>query len=439
MALAQTDGTIAPPTESDVRKIIWAAFIGTALEWYDYFLYGTAAAIVFAGLFFTTGDPAAATLVSFLSFGVGFVARPIGAVVFSHIGDRYGRRTALIGTLVLMGISTGLIGLLPTYAAIGLAAPALLTALRIAQGLSAGGEWGGATLLAIEYTPPVKRGRYASIVQLGSPAGTVMSSGAFALVALLPKDQFLSWGWRLPFLLAFALLALALWLRWRVEETPLFRQILAEGKEEKLPVLETFRTVPGRLFVGAATYLIGTAAFFVMTTFMISYITKTLGMPKALALSATIAGAIGEAAIIVYFGKLADKIGAAKVCALGCVISILVAFPVFWLVDTKVPALVILGVTLGISSISIPYAPVGATLSNLFPSNLQYSGIAISANLSNIVAGFAPFLAVWLAARSGNASWAPALLLMAIATISLLGALAARSLAGEAQRFPSRR
>lgn len=429
MTTTSTLGTTpAPPTEKDVRRIVAAAYVGTALEWYDYFLYGTAAAIVFAGLFFPTENAATAAMVALLSFGIGFVVRPLGAVLFSHIGDRYGRRAALIGTIVVMGVATGAIGLLPTYAAIGIAAPVLLTLMRVLQGLSAGGEWGGATLMALEYAPEEKRARYASMVQLGSPTGTVLSSAAFILASMLPEDAFLSWGWRVPFLVAFSLLALALYLRMKVEETPLFKQLVAAEQREKLPVVETFRTASGRLFVGAAMYFIGTAAFFIMTTFMISYITSSLGLPKSLALASTIVGAFAQMAVLVYFGRLADRIGAAKVNILGSAVTVVAAFPVFWLVDTRVPALVLLGVTLGIACISIPYSAIGPALSSLFPAHLQYSGVALSANFSNVLAGFMPFIATWAFAAAGDRSWAPAGLLALVALISLAGSIASDKL-----------
>lgn len=420
---------VSAPDERDVRRIVISAYVGTALEWYDYFLYGTAAAIVFAELFFHADDPAIGAMIALLSFGVGFVVRPLGAVFFSHIGDHYGRRTALIGTIVVMGVATGCIGLLPTYAAIGVAAPLLLTTLRVAQGLSAGGEWGGATLMALEFAPEEKRGRYSSWVQMGSPTGTVLSSGIFAAVALLPDDQFYAWGWRIPFLLAFTLLGVALYLRMKVEETPLFKELLAEGANADFPVIELFKSAPGRVVVGAAMYLVGSAAFFLMTTFMIGYGTTTLGLSKSLVLTATMVGAFAEMAIIIYFGRLADRIGPAKVCILGSAVSIAIAFPVFWLVDTEVSALVIAGITLGIACISIPYATVGPALSNLFPANLQYSGVALSANLATVIAGFVPFAAAWALTKSGEQSWAAAVLLVGIAAISLAGSMAAHKMA----------
>jgi MFS family permease len=418
-------GAVAPVASTsakELRRVAFATYSGTALEWYDYFLYGTASALVFQELFFPTFDPVVGTILSLLTFAIGFVARPVGAVIFGHIGDRYGRRAALIATVTLMGVATGCIGLLPSYSSIGVAAPLILAFLRLLQGISAGGEWTGAALLAIEHAPVTKRGRYASFVQLGSPTGTILSSGGFALLALLPDEAFRTWAWRIPFLVAFVLLGLALWARAKVEESPLFVEALERNEEERLPVVETIRQAWGRLFIGAATYFVGVAGFFLLTTFMIGYITKTLGLSSGLALVATMAGAVLEVCVIVYFGRLADRIGAVRVCVLGAVVSILVSFPVFWLVDTKIAGLVILGVTIGIGAVSIPYAPVGVALASMFPARLRYSGVALSVGLCNIAGGFAPVAAAGVYAATG-ASWGPALLLAAFSAVTLVGAL----------------
>jgi len=219
---------IATVTDAEARKVAFGAFVGTALEWYDFFLYGTAASLVFNRLYFATGDPLIATLAAFASFAVGFAARPLGAVIFGHLGDRIGRRKCLLLTVTIIGIVTALIGVLPDYASIGVAAPVLLTLLRLLQGVAVGGEWGGAVTLAVEHAPPGRRGRYAAMPQIGSPVGTLLSSGAFLAVSTLPPAAFDAWGWRIPFLAAFPLLGVALWLRRQVEESPLFEKMLAE-------------------------------------------------------------------------------------------------------------------------------------------------------------------------------------------------------------------
>jgi MFS family permease len=421
------DAPAAAPNLSlgEIRKIVFAAYLGNALEWYDFFLFGTVAAIVFAPLFFPGDVPSISLIGAFLSFGAGFLARPLGAVVFGHIGDRYGRRVSLVATVMMMGLATTAIGLLPTYATAGIAAPIMLTLLRAVQGIAAGGEWGGATLMAIEYAPPRKRGFYASIVQLGSPTGTLLSSGSVALVASLPGNAFLEWAWRLPFLVSIVLVAVALWLRWHVEETPAFKQLAQQEKTQKLPVLELFKKAPGRLLIGIAAYLQCNAGFFIMTAFMISYATKTLGLPSTVILKALSIGALAQMVVLVLSGRLADRIGVIKTVAIGYLVTLVLAFPIFWLVDTRDPQWITLGMVFALGIATIPYAPIGNLLSRLFPAHLQYSGLGLSANLSAVIAGFMPALATQMLVVSDNQSWGPASLLALIVSISLIGTLLA--------------
>jgi MFS family permease len=415
-------------SESQVRKVAGACFIGTTLEWYDYFLYGTAAALVFNDQFFPTSDPVVGTLLSFLTFAVGFIARPVGAAFFGHLGDRRGRKIALIITVTMMGLTTGLIGVLPNYASIGVAAPIILTILRFAQGFSVGGEWAGAMLMAIEHAPPERRGWYAAVPQFGSPFGTLLSSGLFALVGLLPHDDFASWGWRIPFLFAFVLLLLGLYLRSRVEESPLFRKALEEERTVRLPIAEVLAQGWGRVVAGIFAPLICVGGFYLLTTFMISYTVNDLGLPTQLALNATLAAAAFEVLVLFVFGRLTDRLGAARICILGGIVSAVLAFPVFWLVDTKQPALVILGIVIGIGSLSIPYAPIGMLVSQMFSDETRYSGVSLSYNLSGVVSGFVPAMAVAMYALSGGLSWGPATLLVLIALASIGGTMAASQL-----------
>ncbi|MFJ7494889.1 MFS transporter [Streptomyces sp. NPDC097727] len=422
---------MSSPDIKDIRRLLTAAFTGTALEWYDYFLYGTAAALVFNRLFFPELDPAVGTIASFVTFAVGFVARPIGAAVFGHIGDRYGRKVALIITVVMMGVTTGCIGLLPSYATIGIWAPALLALLRFLQGISVGGEWSGAMLLTLEHTPKEKHGSYSSIPQLGSPVGTLISSGAFALVGMLPDDSFYSWGWRLPFLAAFPLLGFALYMRLRIEESPVFHAMLADAEKngpKPAPLIEAFRRTWGRMIIGIGAALLGVGGFFLMTTFIISYGTDELGIDKSVMLNATVIGSVVEIVVLVVAGRIADRIGAWTVCAIGGLVTMAVAFPAFWLVDTGTPALVYLGVGLGIGALSIPYAPIGAVVSGMFPEAFRYSAVAMSYNLAGVVAGFVPLLATSLTGAANGASWGAALLLMVIAACTAAGSFASGSL-----------
>jgi len=415
----------ARPSEKQILKITAAAYVGTALEWYDFFLFGTTAALVFAPLFFPGNDPVLSTISAFLAFAAGFVARPVGAVIFGHLGDRYGRRGALIATISLMGVATTAIGLLPTYASAGIAAPLLLTALRAVQGIATGGEWGGATLLAIEYAPPERRGFYASFVQIGSPTGTLLSSGAVALVSALPKEQFLAWGWRLPYLASIVLVLVALWLRWKIEETPAFRELAASHRTAKAPVVRLFKAVPGRLAVGVATYLFSTAGFFIITTFMISYATRVRELPSGLILKALTIGALGQVVGLLISGRLANRFGSPRTVVVGSVFAVLMAFPMFLAVDSGQAVLITIGYVATLGLATIAYGPIGAMFAQLFPARLRYSGLALAANLAGLIGGFMPALATWILTRSGNASWGPATLLTVIALVSLAGSVAA--------------
>jgi MFS family permease len=392
-------------TDAEARKVAFGAFVGTALEWYDFFLYGTAASLVFNRLFFTSGSPAVATLGAFASFAVGFAARPFGAILFGHLGDRIGRRRCLIITVTMIGVVTGVIGLLPGFVSIGVAAPVLLTLLRLVQGIAVGGEWGGAVTLAVEHAPIERRGRYAVMPQIGSPIGTLLSSGAFLAVSALPPASFDSWGWRLPFLAAFPLLYVALWIRRRVGESPLFEQLL----------------------VGACACLLGVGGFYLATTFVISYGTGTLHLSRSLMLTATLVAAALEIGVLVAGGRLAERFGPARITVAGGLVSVLVAFPMFWLIDSRGAGLVVLGVALGVACLSIPYAVSGPLLADLFPAKLRYSGLALSSNIAGIVSGFVPLLATALQAATGGGSWSAAVLLIVIALITTLGgALAPR-------------
>lgn len=415
----------AAVTERDARRVAFGAFVGTALEWYDFFLFGTAASLVFNRLFFVSGNPAAATAGAFATFAVGFLARPLGGILFGHLGDRIGRRTCLIVTVVMIGVVTGLIGLLPTYVDIGVAAPVLLTALRLLQGIAVGGEWGGAITLAVEHAPPDKRGRYAAMPQIGSPIGTLLSSGAFLLVALLPPGDFDAWGWRLPFLAAFPLLAIALYLRRRVEESPLFAQLLAEDARASSPVLEVVRRAWPALLVGAGTAFLGVGGFYLVTTFVISYATAELGISRSLILTATLVAAAVEIVVLLIGGRLGERFGAARVTVVGGLASALGALPMFWLIDTTNAVLVILAVTGGVALLSVPYAVSGDLLARLFPARLRYSGIALAANVAGVASGFVPLAATGTLALTGGSSWGPGVLLVVIALITVLAGLAA--------------
>ncbi|MFP5347051.1 MAG: MFS transporter [Actinomycetes bacterium] len=404
--------------ESEAKKVAFGAFVGTALEWYDFFLYGTAASLVFNRLYFATDDRLISTLAAFASFAVGFLARPVGAVIFGHLGDRIGRKKCLLITVTMIGLVTGIIGLLPDFFTIGVAAPILLTLLRLLQGVAVGGEWGGAVTLAVEHAPAKHRGRYAALPQIGSPIGTLLSSGGFLLVALLPADSFDSWGWRIPFLAAFPLLYIAVWLRRRVEESPLFTQMMKEHDLASAPVKQVVTGAFPQLLVGAGSTLLGVGGFYLVTTFIIAYGTGTLGIPRSVLLTATLLAAVVEIFVLLAGGRMVERVGAGRVTVIGGILSAIVAFPVFWLVDTKQTALVVIGIVVGIACLSIPYAASGALLTELFVPRLRYSGVAISANFASVVSGFVPLIATALLLASDSKSWSAALLLIVIALIT---------------------
>ncbi len=424
--------------DRDVRKVAFGAFVGTALEWYDFFLYGTAASLVFNRLYFATDDAAVATLAAFASFAVGFLARPLGAVIFGHVGDRIGRKRALLITVTMIGLVTGVIGLLPDYFTIGVAAPVLLTLLRLLQGVAVGGEWGGAVTLAVEHAPRERRGRYAALPQIGSPIGTLLSSGGFLAVGLLSDSSFDSWGWRLPFLAAFPLLVIAVYLRRQVEESPLFTKMLEEDDLASAPVAQVVRGALPQLLAGAGSTLLGVGGFYLVTTFVIAYGTGTLGISRSVLLVATLLAAAVEIFVLLAGGRMVERVGAGRVTVVGGLLTAVMAFPVFWMVDTASTPLVILGIVVGIACLSIPYAASGALLTELFPPKLRYSGVAISANSASVVSGFVPFVATALLAFSNEQSWAPALLLIAIALITTVSGYVAPRISPEEERVATR-
>jgi MFS family permease len=425
-APASSPTTPSTPTPtvsgSDAARIARAAFVGTALEWYDYFLFGTAAALVFNRLFFTELDATAATLAAFATFGVGFAARPIGALLFGYIGDRYGRRPALLTTIVMIGCATGLIGFLPDFGTIGLAAPIMLAVLRLLQGLAVGGEWGGAVTIAVEHAPLEKRGRFAALVQI-----TLVSSGAFALALLLPPDVFDAWGWRLPFLAAFPLLLVALYIRLKVEESPIFQDLVKQEQRSRIPAIDVFRKAGGRLLVAIAAAMLGVGGFYMITTFVVSYGSNTLGVDRGVMVNATLVAAAFQIFVTIFAGRLGEKFGAGRMTVVGGLLTAVAAFPMFWLIDTKNPLAIIVAVTVGIAIVTIAYAVTGALLTELFPPELRYSGVALGYNIAGALTGFLPLIATAFLAASGNASWSAALILIVISLITVLGgALGAR-------------
>lgn len=408
----------AAPTMS-ARRIAVASFIGTAIEFYDFYIYGTAAALVFGTLFFPDLNPLAGTLAAFATFGVGFVARPVGAVAFGHFGDRIGRKATLVVSLLVMGAGTIAIGLLPTYGAIGIAAPVLLVLCRFLQGFGLGGEWGGAVLMATEHAPDGRRGLYSSFPQIGPSVGFVVASGSFlALSAGLSDAQFAAWGWRVPFLASALLVAVGLYIRLKIAETPVFEQAMREQEQSRAPVVEVVRRQPRSLLLATGGMIITHTIFYTVTTFSLAHGTQQLGLSRTtLLVAAMVAAAIMGAATPVL-AVLSDRIGRRRVCLWACGLAVVWAFPLFWLLGTGNGVLITIGFSVAMIAFAGVFAPMGAFLPELFATRYRYTGASIGYNASSIVGGgIAPLLATSLVAAAGS-SWPVSVLVAGLALVS---------------------
>ncbi|WP_051580969.1 MFS transporter [Pseudonocardia acaciae] len=388
------------------RRAVVASTVGTTIEWYDFFLYGTAAALVFPKLYFPGQNQFVGVLAAFATYFVGFAARPIGAAIFGHYGDRVGRKTTLIATLLLMGISTFVIGLIPGYEAIGALAPVLLVLMRIGQGLGVGGEWGGSVLLAMEWGHGERRGLFASWPQFGVPMGLLLSTGIVSLMSALTGPAFLTWGWRVPFLLSAVLIGIGLYVRLRVLESPAFERVKAERKVARQPVWEVFRTQPKEIFVSAFVRLSEQAPFYLFITFVLDYTTRQLKLPRGEMLNYTmVAAAIGLVTIPV-FGHLSDRFGRRLIYGIGIVGVGVFAFPYYALLDTKVGGLVLLAIVLSLVFHDMQYGPQAALIAETFGTNVRYSGAGIGYQLASVIAGGpAPLIAAWLLNATGSSFW----------------------------------
>ena len=402
-------------------RVILAASIGSALEWYDFFLYGTAAALVFGELFFPKSDPLIGTLLSFLTFGVGFVVRPLGGILFGIMGDRYGRKPVLVATLLMIGAGTTAIGLLPTYATVGYWAPIMLVALRVLQGLGAGAEYGGAVIYLVENAPARHRGFWGGFAPLGVSVGNLLAAGAFALVTMLPRDALMAWGWRLPFLASFVLIVVGLIVRLRVSETPVFTEgVVARGKIERNPAMEALRRQPRNFLVVLGARMAENGLGYLFPVFGLSYLVNTLGVARSEALSALMLAFVVELFTILGFAALSDRIGRRPVYLFGALAGIVLAFPFFWLVGTGEWIWIAVAFILARAVITAAmFGPQAAYFAELFPPQRRFAGFAFARELGSLLAGGpAPFLATALVAWASGGYWPVACYAMILAAIT---------------------
>jgi metabolite-proton symporter len=418
MAIETTE--VAVPANS-VTRVVLASLIGTTIEWYDFFLYGTAAALVFNQLFFPTLDPLAGTMASFATYAVGFFARPVGGIVFGHFGDRMGRKSMLVTTLMMMGLATFLIGVLPTYDQVGVTAPVLLVGLRFVQGFGVGGEWGGAVLMVVEHGHRGQRGWYASWVQAGVPAGLLLANAVFIVFSLLPDDVFLRWGWRVPFLFGIALLGVGLFIRLQIVESPLFTKVLARNEQSRVPFFEVLRRHPRNVLLAMGARMADNGTFYIFTVFVLSYATIQLGVPRTVVLNGVLVAAAVQFLVIPIFGILSDRVGRRPVYMGGAAAVGAFAFPFFWMLDTGNMILIALSIVIALVAHAAMYAPQAAFFSELFGTHVRYTGASIGYQLAAPVSGgLAPLISIALLDWSGGQPWPVAVYMIILCGITLV-------------------
>jgi len=411
-----------------VRLAVVSSVIGTSIEWYDFFLYGTAAAIVFPAVFFPASSSYSGTLDSFATYAVGFAARPVGAAIFGHWGDRLGRKATLIITLLMMGLASALVGVLPGTKSIGIAAPILLVVLRVLQGVAVGGEWSGSVLLSMEWGKQHKRGLMASWPQIGVPIGLLLGTGMMTTIALAAPDAFKAWAWRIPFLASLVLVIIGLWVRLKVLETPMFARLVEKRTVAKIPVLDVIRRYPKEIVLSALLRMSEQAPFYIYTAFALAYIKEHLHKTESVGLAAVTVAAGLELILIPTFGNLSDRLGRRRVYGTGAVLMGVMAFPFFALLNTGVVGLIILGTALIAIPHAIQYGPQSSYIAENFPTGLAYAGSGLGYQTASLIAGGpAPLLATWMLASFGWQAIAVYIIACVVLTLVAVALLPDRS------------
>jgi MFS family permease len=423
MVTAESATTLSsePDDRKQLRRAVIASTVGTTIEWYDFFLYSTVTGLAFAQLYFPKSDPLVGTLQAFGIYAVGFVARPVGAAIFGHYGDRIGRKSTLIATLLLMGVATFLVAFVPTYEQIGIWGAVLLTGLRFIQGVGVGGEWGGSVLMSMEWTKTnAHRGFVASWPQFGVPAGLFLANLAVLAFSEISGDKFLVWGWRIPFLLSIFLVAIGLYIRLNVLETPVFSRLVSENKIERTPMLEVIKRQPTEILLSALARMGEQAPFYLYTAFVFTYGTKVLGASRELLLTGVLTGSVLSFFTIPFSGYLSDRIGRKRMYMIGAALTGVFGFIYFALLNTAVPGWIFLAIILSLIPHNMMYGPQAALIAESFTGRLRYSGASLGYQLASVIAGGpAPLIAAWLFAKYGS-GYAIAVYILCCAILSLI-------------------
>ncbi|WP_344063156.1 MFS transporter [Microbacterium pumilum] len=422
---------------SPTRRVAWASMVGTSLESFDFYVFAYFAAFFVGPLFFDPLGEFGGTLAAFSTIALAFIVRPIGAVLFGHMGDRLGRRTTLLWTVGIMGVATGAIGLLPTYAQAGWLGAILLVLLRIAQGLSLGGEWGGSILLATEHSGRIKRAFYAAIPQLGSPVGSILSATVFIVMGLvLPAAAIAEWGWRIPFLLALPLLAVSLYLRWSITETPVFEEVVAQRRRDRIPFVTMFRSRPAAIVIAIGAAVLGIGSYSLMNTYTVNYGVTQLDFSFQDLLIATTVGGLLQLITIPLFGVWATRIGSARVVAWGALGTLLIAFPMYYLLQFATFPILVATMIIGGILPTMSWAALGGLMNDLFPDHFRYSALSISYAIAATVSGFVPIVTAALGGATDFAWWHPGIVLAILSAVTLVAAWAASRRPAEPESGP---